>query len=125
MVLSQRPNTPEALGTVHPLKGGAWGTPAVPTSHFFLSQEKVGAGLNPDKWDGLMVALGVHVRSLSPVPLPSLAGMAVLRPTWLVPCEYPHFDVPLLETLDGFQDAVLEPILNGCGSQQLGGQGTD
>lgn len=38
----------------------------------------------------------------------------------LVPCEDPHFDVPLLETLDGFEDTVLEPVLDGCGSQELG-----
>lgn len=55
--------------------------------------------------------------------------MAALGPTLLISCEYPHFDVSLLETLDGFQDAVLEPVFNGCGSQQLGvevrAQGTD
>lgn len=72
-----------------------------------------------------MVALGAHKRPLPPVSLLSLLGVAVRRPTWLVSREYPHFDVPLLETLDGFKDAVLEPVLNGCGSQQLGGPGTD
>lgn len=32
---------------------------------------------------------------------------------WLVPCEYPHFDVSLFETLDGFKDTVLEPVFSG------------
>ena len=50
--------------------------------------------------------------------LPML-GVAALGPTLLVPCENPHFDVPLLETLDGVEDTVLEPVLDGCGSQQL------
>lgn len=51
--------------------------------------------------------------------LPALVA-ATLGPTLLVPCKDPHFDVPLLETLDGFEDTILELVLNGRGSQELG-----
>lgn len=84
-------------------------------------------GLNPYKWaDGD----AWDIYEFPPTHLPSLpAGVAVLGPTLLVSCEHPHFDVSLLETLDGFKDAILEPVFNGCGSQQLGvevgAQGTD
>lgn len=55
-----------------------------------------------------------------PISLLSLPRVAASAPTLLVSCEYPHFDVPLLKTLDSFGDAILEPVLDGCGSQQLG-----
>lgn len=75
-----------------------------------------------------MVALGAHMSSLPPISFLSLLGMASLGPTLLISCEYPHFDVSLFETLDGFKNAILEPVFNGCGSQQLrvgGGWETD
>lgn len=41
-------------------------------------------------------------------------------PTWLVPGQHPHFNVPLFEALDGLRDTVLQFVFNGRGSQQLG-----
>lgn len=55
-----------------------------------------------------------------PICLLLLLRAAAPAPTLLVSCEYPHFDVPLLKTLDGFGDTILEPVFDGCGSQQLG-----
>lgn len=48
-----------------------------------------------------------------------ILGQQSWGPTWLVPGQHPHFDVPLLEASDSLRDTILQFVFNGCDSQQL------